>query len=269
MLSVSHGTVSVWVRDVSREAAEPDSGLEMKEDELPPEDEPIRRCGRCKRSLPESAFNRHREGRQWWCRDCFREYFRRRGDMHRRQSRAAKQKRQQAARAFVQRFLAEHACTDCGEPDPIVLEFDHVGKKRKEVSLLAAGGASLKLLRAEIEQCQVVCVNCHRRRTGRRDNWRRAQEHWWKAPPPLGAERARNVAFAYSHLERSSCLDCGCHDLCVLDFDHVGSKTSNVLKLARDGVGLERLALEISHCEVRCANCHRRRTVQQRRKTHG
>ncbi len=47
-------------------------------------------CGKCKRLLPPELFNRHGEGRQWWCRSCFRGYFRQRGEVHSRQSAAAK-----------------------------------------------------------------------------------------------------------------------------------------------------------------------------------
>ena len=152
-------------------------------------------------------------------------------------------------------------CIDCGESDPTVLEFDHLGDKLKELSVLAASGASVKALRAEIAKCEVVCCNCHRRRTAHRGNWRRASNEWWKSPPPGDHLQSRNIAFAYSYLERHSCVDCGCADLCVLEFDHVGAKTGNVLTMARNGVSLERLKLEISECEARCATCHRRRTA--------
>jgi hypothetical protein len=74
------------------------------------------------------------------------------------------------------------------------------------------------------------------------------------------------VIYAYSRLEGSGCADCGLRDMCVLDFDHVGPKQANVVWLANSGCRLERLIAEIERCEVRCANCHRRRTVHQRRK---
>jgi 5-methylcytosine-specific restriction endonuclease McrA len=154
---------------------------------------------------------------------------------------------------------------DCGEQDPVVLEFDHVGPKRKEISCLAAAGASVRLLGEEISRCEVVCVNCHRRRTGLRGGWRRAAVRWWTTPPPKRYETARNLAFTYSLLERSLCADCGTAEMVVLDFDHVGPKTGSVLHLAREGVGLSRLEAEIENCEIRCANCHRRRTNRQQR----
>jgi hypothetical protein len=223
-----------------------------------------RRCSRCAQLLPLDRFNRLGDGHQWWCRECFREYFRQRGDVHRNQTHDARRRRQREARRFVTSYLSTHPCVDCGERDLSVLEFDHLGEKRDSVSLLVAQGVSLKALRREIAGCAVVCVNCHRRRTARRANWRRANSDWRSALGTLVPTIARNLEFAYRALERSGCVDCGLRDLCVLEFDHVSTKHGNVTTLAHDGCSLERLATEIAACEVRCANCHRRRTVRER-----
>ncbi len=65
-------------------------------------------------------------------------------------------------------------CVDCGEPDPIVLEFDHVrGEKRADVDSLITVGCSRALLLAEIAKCDVRCANCHRRRTAAARGYRR------------------------------------------------------------------------------------------------
>jgi hypothetical protein len=53
-----------------------------------------------------------------------------------------------------------------------VLEFDHLRDKRANVSSLVQNG-ELRRIRGEIEKCDVVCANCHRRRTARRGNWYR------------------------------------------------------------------------------------------------
>lgn len=143
----------------------------------------------------------------------------------------------------------------------MLLEFDHTGVKSATVSALIAAGASASRLDREIARCEIVCVNCHRRRTATRAGHRRAIEPWWEAPPPSGRTRARNVALLYNALERSGCVDCGTRELALLDFDHVGTKTANVTDLARSGCSVERLRQEMSQCVVRCANCHRRRTA--------
>ena len=70
-------------------------------------------------------------------------------------------------------YLATHPCTDCGEPDPVVLDFDHLPDSEKRFEIGRAVNASTRswaLILQEIEKCEVVCANCHRRRGARRAN---------------------------------------------------------------------------------------------------
>jgi 5-methylcytosine-specific restriction endonuclease McrA len=78
-------------------------------------------------------------------------------------------------RDYTAEFLSRHPCVDCGESDPIVLEFDHVrGDKKYDVSFIVVQGMSIAKLEEEIAKCEVVCANCHRRRTARRQGWTKA-----------------------------------------------------------------------------------------------
>lgn len=151
-------------------------------------------------------------------------------------------------------------CTDCGEQDVVVLEFDHVVTKRDMVSTLVARGAPLARLQQEIARCEVVCVNCHRRRTAARQGSRRMGAAFQGSTSrPL---RVRNLEYLYAKLVESGCIDCGASDLVVLDFDHItDDKVETVSRLAHRECSLARLDTEIAKCVVRCANCHRRRTA--------
>lgn len=61
------------------------------------------------------------------------------------------------------------------------------------------------------------------------------------------------------------CIDCGEDDPCVLEFDHVrGQKTCAVSVMVGSGWSLSRIMEEVAKCEVRCANCHRRRTFARK-----
>ena len=64
-------------------------------------------------------------------------------------------------------FLSLKSCIDCGEKDPIVLEFDHKDprNKFKPVSKMFSGHYSWKSVMAEIDKCEIRCANCHRRKT--------------------------------------------------------------------------------------------------------
>lgn len=69
-------------------------------------------------------------------------------------------------------YLADHACVDCGEPDPMVLEFDHInGTKLGNISDMISGAFSWRRILEEIEKCDVRCANCHRRKTARDYKW--------------------------------------------------------------------------------------------------
>jgi hypothetical protein len=57
-------------------------------------------------------------------------------------------------------------------------------------------------------------------------------------------------------------------DLIVLEFDHRCDKSFNIGEAAARGFGLSRIASEILKCDVRCANCHRRKTYRERGSKH-
>lgn len=79
------------------------------------------------------------------------------------------QRKREEARVFVTAYLRTHPCIDCGEPDSIVLTFDHVsGTKKMDISQIVNQGYSIKALAAEISKCEVVCSTCHMRREKRR-----------------------------------------------------------------------------------------------------
>lgn len=68
---------------------------------------------------------------------------------------------------FILEYLKTHYCVDCGEDDPVVLEFDHLRDKEENISDLINQRKSLKRIKAEIAKCEVVCANCHRVRTAK------------------------------------------------------------------------------------------------------
>ena len=123
-------------------------------------------------------------------------------------------------------------------------------------------GYRLERVKAEIARCELVCVNCHRRRTAlRARSWRLDPE--WRAdgePRPL---RRRNLRFIVDHLRDKACLDCGASDSVVLEFDHVRAKRGDVIQMAYDEYSIASLEDEIACCVIRCANCHRRKTIRE------
>lgn len=65
------------------------------------------------------------------------------------------------------------------------------------------------------------------------------------------------------YLERHPCVDCGESDLRCLQFDHVRpGKIAPVGDLIRQMRPLSVVIEEIEKCDVRCANCHQKKTAQ-------
>ena len=142
-------------------------------DELP---EPTKRCSSCKVVKPLSEFHKNRtsrDGVQSYCRECNIAEAKRYHAENLEHCRARIARRARVRRDELQgllyEFLACHPCTDCGECDPVVLDFDHVaGDKVANVSALVFALKPWEVVMAEIAKCEVVCANCHRRRTAER-----------------------------------------------------------------------------------------------------
>ncbi|AER25978.1 HNH endonuclease [Mycobacterium phage Nappy] len=89
------------------------------------------------------------------------------------------------AQRYVLDYLLAHPCVDCGEPDIVVLDFDHLGDKLYNISNMVAQGFAVTTIKREIAKCEVRCANCHRRMTAKRHGG------WWKV---VGVEPAGTAA---------------------------------------------------------------------------
>ena len=164
-------------------------------------------------------------------------------------------------RKLMIEFLSNKKCTDCGESNIEVLEFDHIkGKKKDKVPRILLDYAWPVVLK-EIKKCEIVCSNCHRLRTEQRINSYRYRFFNNEIRGDIFKD------FALSKLSFSHCKDCKTTLGIVLDYDHRNRKTKTA-KIAdiirrRNCVTIQDLQAEIKKCDVRCANCHRIRTNRQ------
>src|SRR4051812_1093505 len=98
-------------------------------------------CSRCNQTKPTEAFswrNRAKAKRSPFCRACQAEYNRRHylanKDLYVARAEVSKRKAKLERTRLLLEYLATHPCVDCGETDPVVLEFDHLHDKEFDIS---------------------------------------------------------------------------------------------------------------------------------------
>jgi hypothetical protein len=139
-----------------------------------------RTCGRCELAKPVDAFAWRRKAagqRDNYCQACRAAYKQEHYAASRTRYICKAQRRKRAVAieraAYLVAFFREHPCVDCGETDPLVLEFDHLGDKEFGIAQ-GLRDRNWEGVLDEIAKCEVVCANCHRRRTALRTGFARA-----------------------------------------------------------------------------------------------
>lgn len=73
--------------------------------------------------------------------------------------------------------------------------------------------------------------------------------------------RKSNQREMLAYLKEHPCVDCGEDDARCLTFDHVRGKKISAVSVILRQCKWERVLDEINKCEVRCANCHMKKTA--------
>jgi len=95
-------------------------------------------------------------------------------DVERSRARQRERAARNAARnkEFLREYKATHPCIECGESDPVVLDFHHRDRTQKAFTVAhRAGRIGQATLLKEIEKCDILCANCHRRHTSRNNDY--------------------------------------------------------------------------------------------------
>jgi hypothetical protein len=138
-----------------------------------------KKCYTCGETKELTEFNKNKgrkDGLNSICRECSKarskQYYAENREHHKKETLKRKAAQLETNRRFVYDYLLENPCVDCGETDPVVLEFDHLPgcDKKYLLSEMVSGGYAVETIKKEMEKCDVVCANCHRRRTAKRGN---------------------------------------------------------------------------------------------------
>ena len=143
--------------------------------------------------------------------------------------------------------MERRTCTKCGDEQPITeFTFKDIRRGRRH---------------SQCRTCTREQVRLHYQ----------AHQHYYvrKAIRRKAKVIAEQREWISDYLAHHRCVDCGEADIRCLDFDHVrGKRCCDVSKMLGN-YGWEAIQREISKCEVRCANCHRKRTADRRREWFG
>lgn len=134
-----------------------------------------RDCGLPRTKKNEDLFVPERA----WCKRCRKayrhkyhvEYYRKNRDREIARLVPLVRKRRQKRVDWLNKQIKDKPCTDCRHVfSPWQMDFDHRDgtKKVGDVSDLVARMVPLEVLKAEIAKCDLVCANCHRERTHKR-----------------------------------------------------------------------------------------------------
>ena len=137
-------------------------------------------CPTCKQTLCVTEFgfkNKEKTRRHSWCKKCDAAYKKKHYSANKEKylhgATICNYRKRYAIRMKLLEYLSQHPCVDCGETDPIILEFDHRDPSEKvcNISRMVSDMKPLEAIFAEIQKCDVRCVACHRRKTVKQIKW--------------------------------------------------------------------------------------------------
>lgn len=139
----------------------------------------MKQCITCKEEKSLDGFNKNsskKDGLQTTCKECDRLsskfYYEKNREEHKKDIAVRNARYVGKLKELIYQYLLEHPCVDCGESDPIVLEFDHVrGEKEQSISKAVTRAWAWERVKTEIDKCEVRCANCHRRKTAKQFGW--------------------------------------------------------------------------------------------------
>ncbi len=133
----------------------------------------MKHCGGCDTWKDQEEFNWKNKilrTRQRHCKKCQSDWTKRHYQKNKESyiQRARKRNRSNtlANQEIILTHLKTHPCVDCGETNPVVLDFDHIRDKKFLVSVGLNWRRTEDLI-DEISKCEIRCANCHRIKTAK------------------------------------------------------------------------------------------------------
>lgn len=73
---------------------------------------------------------------------------------------------------YLYKYKKDRGCSQCGYDKCVqALEFDHIDRSKKNFRMSRAYHYSWKKLQEELQNCIILCANCHREKTIREKDY--------------------------------------------------------------------------------------------------
>lgn len=128
-----------------------------------------KKCSICKEEKHDTDFCWKQKNiiRESKCRACKSAQSKLRYKTYKPTQRVLESMRKKEMRQFLIDYKSKNPCVDCGEANPLVLEFDHISKNNKSYTIATMHGNSKSKVLKEIEKCEMRCANCHAIKTAK------------------------------------------------------------------------------------------------------
>ncbi len=128
------------------------------------------KCPKCKDDKVRGEFGICNGQRNTWCKNCCAAAVRHcyaNNILYRESQKAAHDRRALRNHRYLYAYLRSHPCVDCGETDPLILQFDHVIERTKKNDVTGHILNCIARMQEEIDLCVVRCCNCHAKKTAK------------------------------------------------------------------------------------------------------
>ncbi len=147
-------------------------------------------------------------------------------------------------RKWFDSVKSHYSCTKCGESDACCLDFHHKNSNNKidTVARLVTSKRPKHIILKEIDKCEAICVNCHRKLHCN--------------PDSTDSKCIQRKKLK----ENRKCINCNEDYYVCLDFHHINSnkKLFGISRAITNRMKLKDIHKEIKKCIVVCGNCHRK-----------
>lgn len=131
----------------------------------------MKTCSKCNTEKHETEFafkNKSKGKLHVYCKICHKNYSKQHySDNHKYYIDKAKKSKAAYMAAhsdFINKYKSLKGCKHCSENDPCCLDFHHTDEESKEFNISRArANKSLTNIMNEIDKCEVLCSNCHRK----------------------------------------------------------------------------------------------------------